>query len=97
MSNSQLKLSARSLRKQQLVTTDTQLSNIVNEAHVLAQGSAQADLKFPVGERRKMAESCLQNKSHMLRDCENIWNSGRRGGRAQLRVTWNNYSHFFLV
>lgn len=63
MSNSQLKLSASRLRKQQLVTTDTELSTIVNAAHVLAQGSAQADLKFPVGgERRRMAESCLQDK-----------------------------------
>lgn len=64
MINSQVKLSERSL-KQQLVTTNTQHSNIVNKTHILVQGSAQAYLKFPgSGEGRRMAKLSEEQVSH---------------------------------
>lgn len=64
MLNSQVKLSERSL-KQQLVITNIQHSNIVNKAHILVQGSAQANLKFPgSGEGRRMAKLSAEQISH---------------------------------
>lgn len=65
MINSQVKLSERSL-KQQLMTTNTQHSNIVNKAHILVWGSAQVDLKFlGSGEGIRMAKLSAEQISHV--------------------------------